>query len=612
MSYGDLLAVAIDAARQAGELLRGEFLRPDGPRGQGEHADADQPAELLIRARLLEATPDFSYRGEETAPLTGSDSRYFWLVDPNDGTAAYLKGYRGTATSIALLHDGVPVLGVVSAYAAPDNAGDLFAWAEGGPLTRNGVAVERGPWPDRISHETVAIVSQSADGKAEKNLSLIFPGRYRAEPSIAYRLALVAAGEGDLAIGLSNPGDWDLCGGHALLRGTGGALMDERARPVRYSSAGEATTVHSFGGAPSLLPSLSQQPWYEVLFGGGQSALCRPEPGETLADNGLLRRVQGCWLGQLCGDALGSMVEFRDAASIHRQHPDGLHAIGPSPVWKTLSGQPTDDSELALMLARTLLLDRSYTPHRVARAYVHWLDSAPFDIGGTIGQAVGAMQDAVRQGASPLQAARSHANSHSQSNGALMRQSPLAIWGASLEPEELDRIVRQDTRLTHPNRVCQDASAAYVIALAAAVRDGLSPEDTYAVALSWDREHSGSPQVTDALRNARDALPADFSHHAGHVIIALQNAFYQLLHAPSLEAGVSDTVMRGGDTDTNGAIAGALLGGVHGASAIPDQWRTAILTCRPQRGLPYVRRPRPQELWPVDALILSERLALAH
>jgi ADP-ribosylglycohydrolase len=96
----------------------------------------------------------------------------------------------------------------------------------------------------------------------------------------------------------------------------------------------------------------------------------------------------------------------------------------------------------------------------------------------------------------------------------------------------------------------------------------------------------------------------------GWVLTALQNAFWQLLHAPSLEAGVIDTVSRGGDTDTTAAIAGALLGAVHGRDAVPDRWRRAVLTCRPLPGT-ATRHPRPMEFWPVDALELAEALLAA-
>jgi hypothetical protein len=66
--------------------------------------------------------------------------------------------------------------------------------------------------------------------------------------------------------------------------------------------------------------------------------------------------------------------------------------------------------------------------------------------------------------------------------------------------------------------------------------------------------------------------------------------------------------MRGGDTDTNAAIAGALLGAVHGRKAIPAQWAGKLLECCPLAGLPHVRHPRPECFWPVDALELAAQL----
>jgi len=69
-----------------------------------------------------------------------------------------------------------------------------------------------------------------------------------------------------------------------------------------------------------------------------------------------------------------------------------------------------------------------------------------------------------------------------------------------------------------------------------------------------------------------------------------------------------DTVMRGGDTDTNAAIAGALLGAAYGRHAVPSQWVTTIQSCRPKAGEPRVRRPRPECLWPVDTPELARML----
>jgi ADP-ribosylglycohydrolase len=115
--------------------------------------------------------------------------------------------------------------------------------------------------------------------------------------------------------------------------------------------------------------------------------------------------------------------------------------------------------------------------------------------------------------------------------------------------------------------------------------------------------------VTEALERAAVEAPRCDEGHTGWVLVTLQNAFHELLHAPDVEEGVVATVRRGGDTDTNAAVAGALLGAVHGRDGIPVQWRSMVLSCRPH---PLrARRPRPAVFWPVDAMELAEGLLFA-
>ena len=103
-SYSKALEVAEAAALAAGEMLRNEFHHAGGPRGGHGKAPAEVDAEQLIRRRLLDAFPGYSYLGEETGRQSGiKDDTHIWLVDPNDGTDSYLKGLRGSAVSIALL-----------------------------------------------------------------------------------------------------------------------------------------------------------------------------------------------------------------------------------------------------------------------------------------------------------------------------------------------------------------------------------------------------------------------------------------------------------------------------------------------------------------------------
>ncbi len=95
-------------------------------------------------------------------------------------------------------------------------------------------------------------------------------------------------------------------------------------------------------------------------------------------------RAEGCLLGQLAGDSLGSLVEFQSPQQIRRQYPDGVQELADGGTWGTIAGQPTDDSEMALMLARMLIKNRRYDAEEARRAYIFWLNSSPFDCGGTV------------------------------------------------------------------------------------------------------------------------------------------------------------------------------------------------------------------------------------
>ncbi|HEY7509254.1 MAG TPA: inositol monophosphatase family protein [Vicinamibacteria bacterium] len=593
MGWQRALEVAVAAAREAGKILLADFHRPGGPRGAVDKADADLEAEGVIRGRLVASFPSWGYLGEETGRVEGAPGEPIWLVDPNDGTRDYLAGRRGSAVAIGLFAEGRPVLGVVFAFAYPDSAGDLFAWAEGcGPPTRNDAALAP-RFPPTLSPLDVVLVSSKGDRDPEGNLRCAEPARYRSLASIAHRLALAAAGEAAAATSLHSPGAWDYAAGHALVRAAGGVLVDEQAREIAYGPSGESGTRYAFAAAPAVAARLATRPWKEIRGASwGAERPARLEPGRAVADAALLSRAQGCLLGQVAGDSLGSLVEFATAEEIARDHPDGPRRLVDGGRWTTLAGQPTDDSEMALALARAVVAGGAYDPARAAAAYQEWYRSAPFDVGQTIRAAL-----------------NGYFVPESQANGSLMRASPLGVFAHGLEPARAAAHARADAALTHPHRVCGDATAAFVVGLAHAVRTGDGPRGAYEAAARWAREAGAEASVQGALGAAQSAAPRCDGSNQGWALIALQNAFYELLHAPTLEEGVVRTVRRGGDTDTNAAIAGALLGAVHGRPAVPEQWRSLVLSCRahPSRA----RHPRPRAYWPTDVYELAELLLLA-
>src|SRR5204862_7538792 len=126
------------------------------------------------------------------------------------------------------------------------------------------------------------------------------------------------------------------------------------------------------------------------------------------------------------------------------------------------------------------------------------------------------------------------------------------------------------------------------------------PRAAYEAAQLWARSAPAVAPVQEALDAAARAAPRCDGASKGWALITLQNAFHELLHAASVADGVAATVARGGDTDTNAAVAGALLGAVHGREGIPAQWRSMVLSCHPIP--PAARRPRPMACWPVDVM----------
>ena len=302
-------------------------------------------------------------------------------------------------------------------------------------------------------------------------------------------------------------------------------------------------------------------------------------------------RAQGCLLGQLVGDALGSQVEFLSQEKIRTLHPHGVREMSDGGSWDTIAGQITDDSEMAIMLARTIVRQGTYNSESALASYQYWLGTHPFDCGNTIRAAL--------QGRCTID---------SQANGALMRISPLAIFGIHYTPGQLAKWAMEDAEITHPHPICQQANALFCLAISEAIRTRSNPELLYQRILNWARMLEVEKELLETVDKAALNAPTDYVHQAGWVLVAFQNALWQMLHARDFEEALVDTINRGGDTDTNAAICGALLGALYGRSAIPQRWSIPVLNCRPESGNLNISHPRPRALWAIDALDLVNQL----
>ena len=643
--YADLITALEKATRVWGDELRQECQRVGGPRHtSSSSATIDAELELRIRETLQQLTPMWGIVGEERQDQDRpcmDESGHIWHVDPNDGTEPYISGMRGSTISIGLTCKGEPVLGIIHAFSWPDDDGLTVSWHEGGSLQVSPAWEQRGPAQGAplASGGPLTLVSHHAWRYIESNQRIVENGRFIAIPSIALRLALVACGHADAMLGANDVSSWDIVAGHALVRGAGLDLWRQNGKPIRYRDTSTFVRGPMAAGPMALATTLAQRASEVVLTPDHPGAV---PPGQTLRfsprlwdatrgrsssasgvsassaqdvpDAATLKRIQGALLGQLVGDALGAQVEFRTSGDIRDAFPKGLRQISIPGVFETMPGQPTDDSELALLLARSLVFRSNWDAEDIASAYVWWFKSGPFDIGATTRQALQAGAIAQQESTSVAQACQSDANPQSQANGALMRCIPLAIFAAGIPDPLIARTwlvkaARQDAGLTHPHRVCGDASVAFLLAAERAIRTGEDGPTVYRHTVEFARNLRLHPDVQQRLQLAADERPESMDTFAqGWVLLALHNAMWHLAHHTPFEEALVQTVACGGDTDTNGCITGALLGALHGRQNIPPAWRNAVLSCVPTKGIVHVQQPRPRPFWPIDAMNLAEAL----
>ena len=296
-------------------------------------------------------------------------------------------------------------------------------------------------------------------------------------------------------------------------------------------------------------------------------------------------------LSHLAADSLGALVEFQSPESIRREYPGGVRELADGGRWDTVAGQPTDDGEMTLALARSIVHSGRYDRVDAKRAYMEWYRSGPFDCGNTIEAGL-----------------HEEWNHESQANGALMRAVPLGLLCAGRPITEAREVARLDGGITHPNPVCIGANELYVAAIAHGVDAQPTREELFERIRGWAHDWRVAPSLVTVIETSRNEPPADYTSREGWVLIAFGNALWQLLHAENLEEGIVDSVMRGGDTDTNAAICGGLLGSLEACGELPERWIETLLQCRPEQGGSAVYRPRPEEYWPREGARLEKEL----
>jgi len=229
------LDIAVRAVREAGGVIRSLYGTPvsvveKGDRASSPLTDADTRANEILHRRVSAAFPEDGWLSEESVDSTERLARRrVWIVDPLDGTREFLQKIPELAVCLALVEDGTPIVGVTYNPITDE----LFAATRAGAATRNGERISVSSTP--ILSDAVLLASRSENERGEWDH---FHGRFRIEltGSVAFKLALVAAGRADATFTLTPKSEWDVCSSVCLIESAGGRVTDLSGAPLRFNN----------------------------------------------------------------------------------------------------------------------------------------------------------------------------------------------------------------------------------------------------------------------------------------------------------------------------------------------------------------------------------------
>ena len=290
-----------------------------------------------------------------------------------------------------------------------------------------------------------------------------------------------------------------------------------------------------------------------------------PSPAPDLAS-----RARGALLGLAAGNALGVPTEFLGtSAAIQERFPGGISEIQPGAT------EPWDDDLALAVLLSEELLEAEVSLERLARRWIDWMERDGRGIGLWTRTA---LRHLSTHGSPPA------STGGQAGNGSVSRCVPVALATLS-SPRNLVSGSYHTAALTHPDDRCTWGAVAVNVAAHCLLR---GVNDFLPEVLDALRQNDAPGELLEAVRRVplekREALPV-VGPSAGYVVHCVEIALWFAYREPNLERGLIWLANAGGDTDTNAAVAGALMGARDGDGAIPPRWTDRLFEADRLRAL---------------------------
>ncbi|MGW0704898.1 ADP-ribosylglycohydrolase family protein [Streptomyces sp. NPDC002643] len=306
------------------------------------------------------------------------------------------------------------------------------------------------------------------------------------------------------------------------------------------------------------------------------------------------QRALGAILGSAVGDALGAPFEFGAEGAFSDRFPKAGHGGEMCGGGGWDPGEATDDTQMAVLVAESLVELGGLELPDVFRRFQRWATADPKDIGTQT-------EDVLTNGHPWDRAADAHfqVNLRAAGNGALMRAATSAVYFAPHGRDATMDAARRLSALTHGDPAAWEGTAIFHelvrVALTAAAPATARQEILAALPRTLDavpEEH----RARYATVLAPSWHPDDATEFNGAVWPCLGCAVWAVRTTDSYEDAVRAAVDLGGDTDTVAAVTGGLAGAIHGADAIPERWLDALHVPLPGFGSRVLRTPELTEL----------------